>query len=214
MSEGPRRRDAERSRQALLDAAEELFAARGFAGASVAEIGAAAGLSREAPRYFFGRKEALYAAVLTRLFEAREAALAPAVAPLRAWAAGDDERPLEAPLAEAAEGYLRFLAGRPAFVSLVQREALEGGARLAAAPHESTTLEDVLRAVRDAAPRDGLARFDVAEAVVAWVALSVLPLAHQHTLLPAVGLDAGDPAFLARRRDQVVIALAALLRTA
>jgi len=65
-----RRRDAAASRRAILDAAEQLFAQRGYDRASLGEIGRRAGVSAALPAYFFGCKEALYAAVLDRLLPA------------------------------------------------------------------------------------------------------------------------------------------------
>ena len=67
-------RDASRSRAAILDAAERLFAERGYDATSLTEVGAAAGVSRGTPGYFFGSKADLYRAVLYRAFaEVREA---------------------------------------------------------------------------------------------------------------------------------------------
>ena len=68
-------RDATRSRRAILEAAERLFADRGFEGTSLGAIAAAAGLSRGTPSYFFGNKEELYRAVLEQLFAEREVAV-------------------------------------------------------------------------------------------------------------------------------------------
>jgi TetR/AcrR family transcriptional regulator len=67
-----RTRDAERSREAILDAAERLFSDRGFEGVSLQEIASDAGLSRGAPSYFFGSKDSLYEAVLERVFRERD----------------------------------------------------------------------------------------------------------------------------------------------
>ena len=47
-------RNATRSRAAILDAAERLFAERGYDATSLTEVGAAAGVSRGTPGYFFG----------------------------------------------------------------------------------------------------------------------------------------------------------------
>src|SRR5262245_21887030 len=125
----PRTRNADRSRAAILDAAEDLFAARGFAGASLEEIGGRAGLSRGTPSYFYGSKERLFVAVLERVFAAREEATARAFAPLRAWAHEGDGS-LERALARAVEGYMDFLLARPTFVRLLEWEELQGGRRL------------------------------------------------------------------------------------
>ena len=61
-------RNAARSREAILDAAEELFALHGYDGTSLNQVGTQAGVSRGTPGYFFGSKEALYQAVLERCF--------------------------------------------------------------------------------------------------------------------------------------------------
>ena len=64
--EQPKQRDADRSRAAILDAAETLFAEHGFDAVTMAQVGAAAGVSRGTPGYFFGTKEALYRVVIER----------------------------------------------------------------------------------------------------------------------------------------------------
>ena len=51
----------------LLDAAEELFCERGFDGASVRDIAAAAGCNIASANYYFGGKEKLYIEVWHRL---------------------------------------------------------------------------------------------------------------------------------------------------
>ena len=55
-------------RDRLLDAAQALFADRGFTDVSINEIAQAAGMTRSAPYYHFRNKEDLYAAVLVRQF--------------------------------------------------------------------------------------------------------------------------------------------------
>ena len=61
-----RTRDADRSRGAILDAAERLFAEQGFDATSLTQVGGAAGVSRGTPGYFFRSKAELYRAVLDR----------------------------------------------------------------------------------------------------------------------------------------------------
>ncbi len=76
-----RQRDAERSRQALLDAALEEFSLRGFAGARVADIARRAGVNKQLINYYFGSKEGLYLA-LQRAWLEREDRFAPPDLPL------------------------------------------------------------------------------------------------------------------------------------
>ena len=74
-----RRRGPEDTRERLLDAAERLFAERGFEGASLRAVTQAAGTSVSAAHYHFGSKEALLAATIRRhaepVLEARFACL-------------------------------------------------------------------------------------------------------------------------------------------
>jgi AcrR family transcriptional regulator len=89
----PRRRlpRADRAR-VVIDAAEEIFAERGFARASMAEIAARAGVTKPVLYDHFGSKDGLLAAVIARagmdLRGALEAAVADAPTPAEALARG------------------------------------------------------------------------------------------------------------------------------
>ena len=76
----PRGRDAADTKNRLLDAAERLFAERGFSGTSMRALTQAAGVSVSAANYHFGSKEALLTASIDRVVvpmnEARFARLA------------------------------------------------------------------------------------------------------------------------------------------
>lgn len=61
---GVRRRDAAASRQALLDAAAELFGTRGYRETTLREIGERAGVDAALIARYFGNKEGIYLAVL------------------------------------------------------------------------------------------------------------------------------------------------------
>src|ERR1700722_18258625 len=63
-------RDAEATRQRLLDAATEEFAARGIAGARVERIALAARSNKAQIYHYFGSKDALFDAVFDRIVEA------------------------------------------------------------------------------------------------------------------------------------------------
>jgi TetR/AcrR family transcriptional regulator len=129
------RRDAERSRQAILDAAERLFAGRGYAGTTMADIGSAAGLSAGTPAYFFSSKEELYRAVLARAFEETSSLI-------RAWRVGETD--LEQAVQDAVGSYIDFLGARPDFVRLVIRDALEGGNHLQGLPQHLAAIGEAL----------------------------------------------------------------------
>jgi TetR/AcrR family transcriptional regulator len=193
-------RDAERSRVAILAAAERLFAERGFDGASLGEIGAAAGLSRGSPSYFFGSKEQLHSEVLAAAFDGRQEATKRAFEPVVAWARdGDGVDELRAALVRAATGYMRYLAQNPSFVSLIMREELAEGGRLRGASTESTAIKDAFSAVRRAGASRGVRAFRVEEAVLLFVSLTFAPVSYRSTLLPALGLDATTPAGIRRQ---------------
>src|SRR5690348_6507771 len=201
-------RDADRSRRAILAAAEALFAERGFEAVSLQEIGDAAGLSRGTPNYFFGSKHELYVAVLERVFADREEATAHAFAPVRAWCESQRAGSLRGPLTRAVESYMSFLLARPAFVRLIVREELRGGEGLVRAQRESTAMREALAEVRSVARRRSLRRFDVDDAVLVLVSLTFSPLSQQSTFMAALGRDLRDTAV---RRQHVGLVVGQML---
>ena len=68
-AESIRCRDPEGTKRAVLDAAERLFAERGFAGTSLRDIATASGVSHPLIQHHFVSKEGLYGAVLSRCSE-------------------------------------------------------------------------------------------------------------------------------------------------
>ncbi len=115
-------RNPDRSRAAILDAAEPLFAERGYDATSLNDVGAMAGVSRGTPGYFFGSKADLYRAVLERCFtEVREAVRAG-----RERALASNRSAERSSWPAPSRDYFDFLAARPNFVRLIEREALAG----------------------------------------------------------------------------------------
>jgi len=201
-------RDAQRSRSAILDSAEALFAEHGFEGTSLAQIATHAGLSRATPSYFFTNKERLYAAVLERLFAEREAAAREAFSPLIAWAEEKNAGSLRSALTAAVDGYLRFLQRRPAFARLIQREQLDGGKRLLAVRRESRAMTDAFSSLRKVARTRGLRTFDPDDAVLVCVSLTYSPLTQTATFLTTLGRDLDE---LKTRRRHVALVVDQLL---
>jgi TetR/AcrR family transcriptional regulator len=191
-------RDPERSRAAILDAAERLFAEQGYEATSLNQVGAAAGVSRGTPGYFFGSKADLYQAVLDRCFaEVREAVRAG-----RARALASSQNP-DAILAGAVSDYFDFLAARPNFIRLIEREALSGG-RL---PHGVSHLsagQEALAAISAELGLDDSPSGDAAQLLLSIISLCWFPLIHARTVAPAVGVALEDAADLERRKRQVI----------
>jgi TetR/AcrR family transcriptional regulator len=197
-----RSRDAERTKEAILVAADNRFAARGFEGTSLQEIAEAAGVARSTPAYFFRSKEALYDAVLARAVARGQEAMA------RAYAKGDGEQSAE----EAVDSYigalLDFLNRDQNFLRLVQREALGDGSRVAR--FFGRSVEEAAAALRPAAEQAGISpeRLILDLAALCWY-----PFAHEHTLLPALGIRARDPAFLDEQKRHLAGLVRAMART-
>src|SRR5436305_6690513 len=195
-------RDAERTREAILVAAEDHFARLGFDGTSLQQIGEAAGVARVTPAYFFGSKKALYDAVLSRVIARAQEAMA------RAYAAGDGDRSAE----EAAESYvsafLDLLGHDQNFVRLAQREALEDESAIA--QFFGRFVEDAAVVLRPAAEKAGVSPERL---VLDLTALCWYPFANEHTLMPALGITARNPAFVDEQKRHLGNFVRALTRS-
>ena len=191
-------RNAERSRAAILDAAERLFADHGYDATSLTQVGAAAGVSRGTPGYFFRSKSELYQAVLDRSFaEVREAVRAGRA---RALASGESPDTI---LAGAVSDYFDFLAARPNFVRLIEREALSGSRLPHGASHLSAG-QEALAAISAELGLDDSASGEAAQLLLSIISLCWFHLIHDRTVAPAVGVRLEDAADLERRKRHVI----------
>ena len=194
-----RRRDATRSREAILDAAERLFAAQGYEGTSLQEVGLAAGVSRGTPSYFFRSKAELYRAVLERTFGQVRTAVKSGRE--RALKSGE---PQEVVLAGAVGEYFDFISGHPHFVRLLEWEALQGGGQFGElAPHLSA-IHEAVAAIADELGFGAEDRGRAEQLVLSILALCWFPLIHARTLLPGMGGNPDDPAFIGQRRQHII----------
>jgi AcrR family transcriptional regulator len=193
-----RERNPARTRGAILDAAEKLFALKGFDATSLNEVGTAAGVSRGTPGYFFGSKAELYHAVLDRSFaEVREAVRAG-----RARALASNQTP-DAILAGAVSDYFDFLAARPNFIRLIEREALNGGLQLDEVSHLSAG-QEALAAISAELGLDDSPSGEAAQLLLSIIALCWFHLIHARTVAPAVGVTLENTDDLERRRRHIV----------
>jgi TetR/AcrR family transcriptional regulator len=195
----PRRtRNAERSREAILDAAERLFAERGYQGTSLQDIGDAAGVSRGTPSYFFGSKEGVYRAVLERIYRSVGELVRHQQEQALVVRAGPDEV-----IAREIAGYIGFLADRPNFVRLLQWEALSGGALLGDLTARLDALRESERVIDEEAARGGFRPVASRHLMLNIIALCWFPFAQQDSLMRVMGLDAYDLAFIESHKEAV-----------
>jgi TetR/AcrR family transcriptional regulator len=104
---------AERTRAAILEAAEALFAERGFAATRLEDVAERVGIRRASIVYYFKDKPELYDAVLGNVLEGLFAVIEPA---LRARA------PVVERIDLAVSAWIDFVGHRPTFARLLLRE--------------------------------------------------------------------------------------------
>jgi TetR/AcrR family transcriptional regulator len=107
---------AEATRTTILDAAETLFAARGYAGTSMRELARGANTSQALLHHHFGTKAALYEAVKQRLTDRYNATQRPLAAD------GEDMTVVTSTVL----GYFEFLRTHPSLSRLSSWARLEG----------------------------------------------------------------------------------------
>jgi AcrR family transcriptional regulator len=123
VASGPARSSPSRgalTRERILDAAELLFAQKGYEGTTLRDIAGGVGLSNPSLYNHFDSKASLYAAVLER-------GIGPVLRVVMAAVERGRESASAAP--EIIQVTIRALAARPELARLVQHEALSGGQR-------------------------------------------------------------------------------------
>lgn len=184
----------EANKKTILDAAEELFAEKGFEATSIQEISTRAGVSRGTPGYFFGSKEKLYQAVLERALQIP----ADLVTRVRKQSAQPGARARDI-LSEAIGGFIDYLASHPHIVRIIGWEELSGGRYLGELPTFLTLLEDTLTSLSTELGWQGDAR----QFVLDLLALCYFPMAYTQTL-KSLELPIHDPEFLAQRKQHIL----------
>ena len=132
----PRRPDAEASRHAILSAAASCFAATGFAGTSMADIAAAAGVTQSLIHHYFGAKDLLWR-------EVRRSARAEYRARVDA-ALGREGGPTRAAMAE----LFAHLGEHPELLRMVAWADLEGDGPEPSAAALTASIEAIAQAQR------------------------------------------------------------------
>ncbi|WP_211370669.1 TetR/AcrR family transcriptional regulator [Nonomuraea turkmeniaca] len=172
-----KRRDPERTKARILQAALEEFAAKGFAGARVNEIAAKAGVNKQLISYYFGGKEGLYQAITTR-WQSEESVFADRSSSLGALVAG----------------YVRAGSERRDFGKLLVWQGLtEDG------PPDPAFAEEVRRDLEGLRRRQQAGEFpsdiDPAALLVAFFAMASAGISFPQLVRAALGLDPASPEF-------------------
>ncbi len=207
--------DAERTRETILDAAEAVFAERGFEGASMDAIAQAAGYNKSLLFQYFGAKQELYTQVLKRVDRQMGELLGRVFAPLQAdeMLMADVER-FKAFLKQVCGAFFDYMLEHPQAMRLFNWEQAEGWqtfTRIAAQfePEDLTRLEALFHRARQA----GLLRVNLDPGVLVvvieqlcWSSPAALPL---YQLLLS-GRDTAEPfALTVHVREQIVAFLVA-----
>jgi len=186
-------------RDGILDAAEVLFAERGFAATPVRDIAERAGANPAMVHYYFGSKRALLERVLERTLEP----LAAALAAMRAGGA--------APVSEIVRLLLETLGAHPNLAVLMAREVMLPGGVMREhflermAPRLGGTLPGLLAAEQAAGRVDP--DLDARIAALMLIALTVFPFIGRG--IAESGLGVAYDAVGRRRLERHVIALLA-----
>jgi TetR/AcrR family transcriptional regulator len=193
-------RDAERTRRAILDAAEIEFADKGLAGTRVDVIAEEACANKRMLYYYFGSKEDLYMAVLERAYGAmreRERELN-----------FTDLEPLDA-IRTLVEFKFDYYVAHPRIIPLLAAENMNGGKYLKRSRRlrdMHLSLIDMIRKVLAAGERQGVIRpgIDPFQLYVSFSALSYFYFSNVATLSTAFGRDLMSAAERKVRRAHAV----------
>jgi TetR/AcrR family transcriptional regulator len=204
---GRRTRDAEVTKKKLLDAAETEFASKGFAGARLRDVAAAAGVQQALIHHYFSDKSGLYRAVLDRAI---------AETTRDSWSILGSVTGTTELLESFVEMLVRFYASHAHLLAILRMEASGGGSIAIELMRERTKpVFDAVEAVLEKAQASGELRDDVpaSEIIVTVLAMTIFPY-QEAPLLEALWPGSGprDIAIEEKKRRIVAIALRGIVR--
>jgi AcrR family transcriptional regulator len=188
-------------REKILDAAEELFARRGFAGVGLSEIADAVGLGKSSLFHHFATKAQLYAAVVERILSEIETAL------MRALAAGGS--PVER-LDRWVDTIIDLLGAQPSHSRLLLRSLFEDDELTGSSDEEraaDATLARIIGSVSHLL-REGMASGALRAASIPHTLQSLIGLVIYHFAsgdfgAELLGKSMFAPAEVKRRKDEI-----------
>jgi TetR/AcrR family transcriptional regulator len=182
-----RQRDAERSRNRILEAAVEEFSNKGFAGARVAEIAAKAGINSQLIAYYFGGKQGLYDTLRAR-WESTEAV----------FAASDQ------PFTSVVGSYLDAVCEHPSWARLLVWQALGDESERGTGASKSQSLAEAVDDVRRRQESGELTKgFDPEVILVVLWSAVMAPVTMPQVIQDAFGADLDSTDFRKRYASQI-----------
>jgi TetR/AcrR family transcriptional regulator len=199
---------SERTRAAVLDAGEVLFAERGFDATRLEDVALRVGIRRASIVYYYRDKRDLYDAVLARVLGDLRERLEPALG---------SEAPLAARIEAAVSAWVGFVGTRPALARILLREAADATPerRAALLAHTETFTALIRRHVLDRPDfrRARLERIDPVHVASTVVGTTVFLVAAMPYLVPDRERRPLDHARLAAHEAEMLRVVRRLLGT-
>ncbi len=193
------RRNPERSRRRLLQAAIRLFSVRGYHGVSVDQIVAAARINKRMVYHYFGSKEAIYQAALHEVYGRIE--------DVEFHALEVDGTPREK-LTRLLEGYFQFLAENPEFTQFLLWENVEQGRHITKVSHflSKNPFTQRFRLLVKEGMRTGELRtnLNVSHLLIHFIGLCFIYHSNRFSLSQSLDMDLADAKVRAEGLRQVV----------
>ncbi len=189
-----RLRDAERTRERILDAALAEFADKGYAGARVRQIAERAGVNAQLISYYFGGKEGLYRELVQRW---------------HSWETGIDQAGLS--FADVNAAYLKATLDQPELMRMFIWEGLTHGGRSTAGrssdgappPTDSEGPDEVADLRRRQASGEVADDVDAGYLMLALMGILTTPVTMPHMVQRLCGVGADSEEFRARFPEQL-----------
>ncbi|MBA4330308.1 MAG: TetR family transcriptional regulator [Polaromonas sp.] len=194
------RRDASVARAALIAAAVAEFSRKGFAGARVDEIAAAAGVNKQLVYHYFDSKQGLYLVALESVYaEIREKEQKLSLGALE---------PMEA-MAQLVGFSFDYLAEHPEFIALLTDENRNQGSHILASERLQkmhSPFIEMLEATLERGVAAGVFRadFDAINLYISVAGISYFFFSNNHTLSAIFGKPLGSRGALVQRRRHVI----------
>ena len=201
-------RDPVRTRARILEAATREFAAKGLEGARTDEIARSAGINKRMIYHYFGSKDALFQAVLEKVY----ADIRGSEAKLEL----TSRDPVEA-MGQLVSFSFDWFLGHPEFVKLLNEENLHLGRhvrRSSAARSLNMPLVEMIGTLLERGAGSGQFRpgVDPIELYISIAGVSYFYFSNRHTLSAIFGRDLGSDEALERRRQHAVALILGYLR--